>query len=156
MDEFLGLEWLRAIRNKTSISFILIDIDFFKLYNDNYGHPEGDKCLKKVAAKLKDLVNRPGDLVARYGGEEFAIVFTDTENAEYVSNRCRRSIEKLQIQHEFSLAADVVTISVGLCTAYPEKGSDPSSVIDAADKALYKAKAEGRNRAITFPQGESA
>ncbi len=156
MDEFLDSEWLRAIRNKTSISFILIDIDFFKLYNDNYGHPEGDKCLKKVAAKLKDQFNRPGDLVARYGGEEFAIVFADTENAEYVSNRCRRSIEELQIQHKFSQAADVVTISVGLCTTYPEKGSDPSSVIEAADKALYKAKAEGRNRAITFHQGEGA
>jgi diguanylate cyclase (GGDEF)-like protein len=146
MDEFIDNEWLRAIRDKSSLSFILIDIDFFKLYNDNYGHPEGDKCLKKVAARLKGLVHRPGDLVARYGGEEFALVLTGTEEAKPVANSCRQSIEELQIPHEFSQVADVVTISVGLSTVSPEKGTDPSLVIDAADKALYKAKEGGRNR----------
>ncbi len=140
MDEFFDKEWLRAIRNKSSISFILIDIDFFKLYNDNYGHPEGDECLKKVAAKLKSLVHRPGDLVARYGGGEFALVLSDTEEAELVASNCRQSIEELQIPHEFSEAAAVVTISVGFCTVTPEKGMDPSWVVDVADKALYKAK----------------
>lgn len=146
MDEFFDKEWLRAIRNKTSISFILIDIDFFKLYNDNYGHPKGDECLKKVAAKLKEQVNRPGDLAARYGGEEFALVLADTEEAEYVANNCQQSIEELQIPHKFSKAADVVTISVGLCTIVPEKGTDPGLIIETADKALYKAKEAGRNR----------
>ena len=146
MDEFIDNEWLRAIRDKSSLSFIFIDIDFFKLYNDNYGHPEGDECLKKVAARLKDLVHRPGDLVARYGGEEFAFVLTGTEEAKFVANSCRQSIEELQIPHEFSQVADVVTISVGLCTVAPEKGTDPSLLIDAADKALYKAKEGGRNR----------
>ncbi len=156
MDEFLDKEWLSAIRNKTSISFILIDIDFFKLYNDNYGHPEGDECLRKVAAKLKDQVNRPGDLVARYGGEEFALVLTDTENAEYVANNCRQSIEELQLPHKYSEAADVVTISVGLYTVVPAKGTDPSSIIETADKALYKAKESGRNRVEKIiPQSES-
>lgn len=146
MDEFIDKEWLRAIRNKLSISFILIDIDFFKLYNDNYGHPEGDECLKKVAATLKSLVRRPGDLVARYGGEEFALVLSDTKEAELVANNCRQSIEELQIAHKFSEAANVVTISVGLCTVSPDKGTDPKSVIYTADKALYKAKDGGRNR----------
>jgi len=146
MDEFIEVEWKRAIRNKSSIAFILIDIDFFKLYNDNYGHPEGDECLKRVAAKLKSLVRRPGDLVARYGGEEFAVVLTDTEEAGSVADNCRQSIEELRIPHGFSAAADVVTISVGHCTVAPEKGSDPSLVIDSADEALYKAKEGGRNR----------
>jgi len=146
MDEFIDKEWLRAIRNKSSISFILIDIDFFKLYNDNYGHPEGDECLKKVATKLKNLVRRPGDLIARYGGEEFALVLPDTKEAEFVANNCRQSIEELQIPHKFSEAANVVTISVGLCTVSPYKGIDPKSVIATADKALYKAKNGGRNR----------
>lgn len=146
MDEFLDKEWLRAIRSKTTVSFILIDIDFFKLFNDNYGHPEGDECLKRVAATLKSLVNRPGDLVARYGGEEFAIVISDTEQAELVARHCRRSIEELQIPHEFSEVSDVVTISVGVCTTFPEKGTDPGLVITSADKALYAAKKAGRNR----------
>jgi len=146
MDEFIAKEWLRAIRNKLSISFILIDIDFFKLYNDNYGHPKGDECLKKVAATLKSLVRRPSDLIARYGGEEFALVLSDTKEAELVANNCRQSIEELQIAHKFSEAANVVTISVGLCTVSPDKGTDPKLVIDTADKALYKAKDGGRNR----------
>ncbi len=146
MDEFFENEWLRAIRNKSYLSFILIDIDFFKLYNDNYGHPEGDKCLKKVAAKLKSLARRPGDLVARYGGEEFALVLSDTKEAETVANNCQQSIEELQIAHKFSEAANVVTISVGYCIVSPDKGTDPKSIIDTADKALYKAKDGGRNR----------
>ena len=146
MDEFLDKEWLRAIRNELSIVFMLIDIDFFKLFNDNYGHLAGDECLKKVATKLKSLVNRPGDLVARYGGEEFALVLTDTEGAEFVARNCRRSIEELQIPHAFSKVADVVTISVGVCSVFPEKGSDPRWIIDCADKALYEAKKGGRNR----------
>ena len=146
LDEFVAKEWMRAIRNKSSLTFILIDIDFFKTYNDNYGHLFGDECLKKVAAMLTSLVNRPRDLVARYGGEEFAIVLTETEGAETVARNCRRSIEELQIPHEFSKAANVVTISVGHCSVFPERGSDFNWVIDSADKALYEAKKGGRNR----------
>ena len=146
MDEYIDKEWLRAIRNKSSMSFVLIGIDFFKLYNDNYGHPKGDECLKKVAAKLKSQLKRPSDLLARYGGEEFALILPDTEKPMQVTNRCRQSIEELQIPHDFSEAADVVTISVGLCTVTPGNSTDPSLVIEAADKALYKAKKAGKNR----------
>ncbi len=146
MDDYLDQEWLRAIRSNSSISFILIDIDYFKLYNDNYGHQMGDECLKKVAERLETVARRPGDLVVRYGGEELALVLTDTENAESVANDCRRSIEELGISHELSKISDVVTISVGYCTVAPKKGTDPSWVIESADKALYKAKKAGRNK----------
>jgi len=146
MDDHLAQEWLRAIRNKSSLSFILIDIDFFKLYNDNYGHLAGDECLKKVASELNRQINRSTDLLARYGGEEFAFVLPETLNAKHNANNYRQAIEELQIAHEFSEAAAIVTISVGLCTVTPDKGTDPSLIIAAADKALYKAKEAGRNR----------
>ena len=107
--------------------------------------------MKKVAAKLKDPVNRPGDLVARYGGEEFALVLSNTEKAEDVVNNCLKSIKDMQIPHQFSKVADVVTISVGFCTVVPKKGTDPSLVIDSADKALYKAKETGKNKAEQMP-----
>lgn len=146
MDEFLNREWSRAIRNKSKISFILIDIDYFKNYNDNYGHPSGDECLRKVAKKINSLVNRPGDLMARYGGEEFAIILSDTRNAEMIAGSSRESIEHLQIPHNFSEVSNYVTISVGICTVIPEVGSDSSLIISTADKALYKAKQNGRNK----------
>ncbi|MFC1513163.1 diguanylate cyclase domain-containing protein [Thermodesulfobacteriota bacterium] len=146
MDEFLDLEWLQAIRNKSFISFIIIDIDYFKLFNDNYGHIEGDECLKKVADKLKSLVHRPADMVARYGGEEFAIILTGTEHARHIGKKCRQAIEELQIPHAFSPTAKVITVSVGLCTMIPPKGSSPDLIINYADQALYKAKNSGRNR----------
>lgn len=146
MDKILDTEWLRAIRNKSSISFLLIDIDFFKTYNDNYGHLMGDECLKKVAKTIKEIPNRPTDSIARYGGEEFALVLAETRMARTVAEDCRRSIEDLGIRHNFSEAADVVTISVGVCTCAPGHGADPRIIIDSADKALYQAKKKGRNR----------
>jgi len=146
MDSYLEKEWLKAIRNKSSISFVLIDIDFFKLYNDKYGHPEGDECLKRVAAEFKRCMKRPGDFVARYGGEEFALVLPQTNNAIYIANDCRKAIEELQIPHAYSKVTDVVTISAGVSTITPAKDTDPSILIDTADKALYKAKEAGRNK----------
>ena len=152
MDYFLNREWLRAIRNKSFISFILIDIDYFKLYNDNYGHLMGDECLKKVAAKLGEIPKRPTDMIARYGGEEFALVLAETEieKAKLMADNCRQAVEALQIQHEFSETAEVVTISIGVCTFSPINGTDPRFIIDCADKALYKAKKTGRNKVEMF------
>jgi len=146
MDEVLDREWLRAIRNGSEIAFVLIDIDFFKTYNDNYGHLMGDNCLKHVATTLKDIPGRPTDLVARYGGEEFALVLAETRSVYVIAEKCRQSIEQLSIRHEFSGAADVVTISIGVCSCKPESGTEPGVIIDTADKALYRAKAKGKNR----------
>jgi len=149
MDEFLDREWLRAIRQESSISFLLIDIDYFKAYNDNYGHLAGDDCLKKVGACLKEQVNRSVDMVARYGGEEFSFVLLETHDVELIAQRCLKSIEALNIKHEFSEVEAVLTISIGYCSMVPQKGSDPSCLIAAADDALYKAKQAGRNNAVS-------
>lgn len=146
MDEFLSNEWRRAIRNKTSISLVLLDIDFFKQYNDNYGHIEGDKVLRMVASLIKNIIQRPGDLVARYGGEEFALILTDTSEADYIANNCLQKIRDLNIPHEYSSIADRITVSAGVCTVYPQKRTRPEELIELADQALYKAKENGRNR----------
>ena len=156
MDEFLDREWLRAIRQESSVSFLLIDIDFFKAYNDNYGHLAGDECLRKVGACLKQQVNRAVDMVARYGGEEFAFVLLDTHDVKLIADRCLKSIEALNIKHEFSQTEAVITISIGYCSIVPQKGSDPSSLIAAADEALYKAKERGRNNALANLTANSA
>lgn len=146
MDEVLEKEWQLASRHKTALSFILIDIDYFKPYNDKYGHPEGDLCLKRVAKRLKRVVSRPADLVARYGGEEFALILPDTSNAESIAEKCRQAVLDLQIPHEDSKISNVVSISIGFCTMIPQKSDDFNVIVDAADKALYQSKEGGRNR----------
>jgi len=149
LDEHINKEWQRAIRQGWLVSFIIIDVDFFKQYNDNYGHVAGDECLKKIASQLQACVKRSADLLARYGGEEFAIVLIDTQDAEVVAQRCRQAVAALELCHEYSSVADKITISVGLCTALPQPGSDPSLIVELADKALYLAKNSGRNRVET-------
>ena len=146
LDEILETEWLRAIRSGSALSFILIDIDFFKQYNDNYGHLKGDECLKEVALALKHTPRRSSDLVARYGGEEFALILAETDNAQFVAEKCRQAIRELAIPHHYSTCADVVTISVGVCTCYPAEDIHVYHLIDAADKALYQAKNTGRDK----------
>jgi diguanylate cyclase (GGDEF)-like protein len=147
-DESLDLEWKRGLRNQISLSLIMIDIDFFKSYNDTYGHQSGDKCLKLVAITISDILKRTGDLVARYGGEEFVIFLpgTGTEGAAAVAERMRDKVEALGIEHVNSSIGDRVTISLGVATIIPKLNTSARELIAAADLALYQAKHEGRNR----------
>ena len=149
-DQFLETEWKRARRQGNRLSLIMIDIDHFKEYNDEYGHPAGDHCLEQVARALDGVVHRPTDLVARYGGEEFALVLPDTDDATSVAEACRKAVESLRIAHEYSGVADVITISAGVYTVeQPETGMTAESITEKADEALYQAKERGRNRVVT-------
>ena len=148
----LGDEWGRAARDAKPLSLIMCDIDYFKLYNDHYGHLAGDVCLKKVAETLRDTLKRPGDLAARYGGEEFAIILpeTNSEGASFVAERLRAEIEVLGIEHKKSEIGDHLTISLGVATTIPTVAVTSSKLLDLADKALYLAKKGGRNKVISI------
>ncbi|MDD3518377.1 MAG: sensor domain-containing diguanylate cyclase [Chromatiales bacterium] len=147
-DRTMEVEWGRAQRNAEPMSVILIDIDHFKQYNDHYGHVAGDECLMTVAQALDAVSLRSTDLFARYGGEEFVLMLpnTDREAALEIAERCRTAVLDVQIPHAVSEVADVVTISAGLSTVVPSVSTHPSSIIEAADKMLYQAKQQGRNR----------
>lgn len=145
-DESLDKEWRRAKRNDLPLSLILIDIDFFKPFNDNYGHQAGDDCLIQVAKALDGCIARPTDVIARYGGEEFTAILPDTDlnGAATVAEKLRTTIEELAIPHAHSSAADHVTISLGI--AQSDGSTDTETLIKQADAALYEAKESGRNR----------
>ncbi len=147
-DERLDQEWKRAMREDLRLSLILIDVDFFKPFNDNYGHQLGDDCLRSVASALAGALHRPGDFVARYGGEEFVAVLpgTDLKGAMVTAEALRMAIEAKKVRHDFSKAARNVTISLGIASVIPRQGMLPSALIVAADTALYEAKEGGRNR----------
>ena len=147
LDEYLEQECKRANREQSPISLVLCDIDFFKNYNDNYGHQEGDLCLKSVAHAISQATNRPADLVARYGGEEFAIVLpnTDRQGGLNVAIRATEIVRSLQLPHAHSEVADYVTISCGVATLLPTQHLQAMNLLKASDRALYVAKAEGRN-----------
>lgn len=151
-DHYLESKWKSLAEVHESISLILLDIDFFKSYNDTYGHQKGDRCLTRVATIIKESVKRSTDLVARYGGEEFAIVLAqcDSKSAMDIAEDIRRNIELQQIQHESSDVANIVTVSVGVATLVPSSQYNLSQLIDHADEALYNAKRQGRNRVIFF------
>ncbi|MBF0134865.1 MAG: diguanylate cyclase [Magnetococcus sp. DMHC-1] len=147
-NEFLEFEWSRAKRKQTSISLTLMDIDFFKPYNDHYGHAAGDECLRRVGHALKRSMNRSVDLVARYGGEEFSCVLPDTDGpgALGVANRLLNAVRELAVPHHHSKVAEHVTMSIGVATLVPHADQMPDMLIEMADRALYLAKEGGRNR----------
>lgn len=144
----LTAEWQRALRSHTPLSLILCDIDFFKLYNDTYGHPQGDECLRQVANAIGKAVRRPGDLVARYGGEEFVILLPNTaiKGAQQVAKEAAENIQALQIAHSASSVSDYVSVSLGVTTVVPKAGLSASVLVDTADLGLYEAKRRGRNQ----------
>ncbi len=150
-DEFLDKEWRRAVRDKTPISAIMLDIDHFKAYNDNYGHQAGDDCLRKVAEVIRTSLKRPSDFAARYGGEEFVVVLpeTDGRGALEVAENLRRGIEAMGVPHAHSSASSFVTVSAGAVSVVPRDGMSSSDLIGRVDKAMYAAKQAGRNRVMT-------
>ncbi|MDH3973241.1 MAG: diguanylate cyclase [Deltaproteobacteria bacterium] len=154
--EHVKEEWKRSIRNKRSLSILMVDVDHFKHFNDTYGHHSGDDCLKLVSSTIHSLLNRPGDLIARYGGEEFIIILPDThlKGAEIIANAVRSKVEDLAIYHGDIPTGNCVTISIGIASIEPTKENEVSKIIKAADKALYRAKAEGRNRVVTAVEGD--
>ncbi|SDC21047.1 PAS domain S-box-containing protein/diguanylate cyclase (GGDEF) domain-containing protein [Paenibacillus sp. UNCCL117] len=151
-DENYAKEWRHGLRFSTPLSVILLDIDYFKKFNDNCGHQEGDICLKQVAEALKRAAKRPGDLIARYGGEEFVIVLpiTDAQGAAYVAEQLRQEVERLHIPHPSSDVSAFVTASLGHATMIPARDLSPRELLVRADQALYTAKQEGRNRSRAF------
>jgi diguanylate cyclase (GGDEF)-like protein/PAS domain S-box-containing protein len=153
-DEFFEHEWRRCMREQLPLALVLMDIDFFKEFNDHYGHLEGDDCLRQVAGAVVSIVKRSGDLVARYGGEEFTCVLpnTDAHGAETVANRIRERMNDIGIPHHFSAAADHVTLSFGVAALIPQKEQNPSDLIQLADDFLYTAKQSGRNQVQSWRQ----
>lgn len=151
-DDSMVKEWARIKRSKceTELSLVMIDIDKFKLYNDGYGHQQGDDCLKQVAWELNKCIKRDSDLLARYGGEEFVAILPSTslEGAKHFAEEMRAHVEKLAIPHEYSSSGDIVTLSLGVATFIPDNNNSPEHLIEAADKALFKAKENGRNQVM--------
>ncbi|HEX5338763.1 MAG TPA: diguanylate cyclase [Gallionella sp.] len=154
-DESLVREWRRCGRIKKPLSVVLLDVDYFKKYNDEYGHQEGDDCLKLVAKEMARATPRPGDLVARYGGEEFALILaeTDRDGARWVAERIRQQIGALNIPHSES-SYQQVTISCGVASVIPSDELSAEQLLKSADVALYIAKEHGRNRVECLEYGE--
>lgn len=146
-DIHLNREWRRLMREGAALSLIMCDIDYFKNYNDYYGHQAGDDCLRRVAQAIAKIPERPGDLVARYGGEEISAIlpYTNAQGAVQIAEVIQLAIKQLQIRHHRSYVSQNVTISMGISCLVPDRDSRPESLISAADRALYVAKERGRN-----------
>jgi diguanylate cyclase (GGDEF)-like protein len=147
-DEYLEQEWRRMMREQGTLSIILFDIDFFKTYNDTYGHQAGDDCLQQIARAAVQAVKHSANLVARYGGEEFAVVLPNTELPEafQVAENIRSAVKALAISHANSSVSQFVTLTLGIATSLLGEYSSPVELIAAADQDLYRAKAAGRDR----------
>ena len=148
-DEALAAEWARAVRAGSSLSVLLLDVDFFKRFNDRYGHQAGDDCLRRIAGALAAALKRPGDLVARYGGEEFACLLPDTTlaGALQLARQMAQRVHGLAIAHADSAVAAVVTMSVGVCTQPANGVASAAALLREADAQLYIAKSRGRHQA---------
>ncbi len=150
LDDFMDTEWLRAVRELTEFSMLMIDVDNFKKYNDTHGHLAGDEVLKQVAFTLRACLNRPVDLAARYGGEEFVIVLPGTglHGAQVMAEHICRAVELLNVAHGGMGEGAKVTVSVGGASTWPVRDWLPTGLLGVADAALYEAKAAGKNRAV--------
>lgn len=146
-DTAIEQEWKHAQRSKQPLSILLIDIDFFKQFNDLNGHVQGDECLKKVSLTLSEAATRSRDFIARYGGEEFVMILPETDllSAQKIAERCQQLILRLQIPHLDSEASQLLTISIGLGSVVPEQNDEYMTFLDCVDQALYVAKQRGRN-----------
>ena len=147
-DETLAREWKRTMREKAPLSLIMLDIDYFKKYNDTYGHQAGDECLRQVATTISGALRRPADMAARYGGEEFVVVLPNLklEDSAKFGETIRAKIEALKMAHKQSDANPFITVSLGIASVVPSSISSYEELVGAADKALYSAKNKGRNR----------
>jgi diguanylate cyclase (GGDEF)-like protein len=159
-DEVLEQEWRRCVRNGSPLSIIMIDVDFFKLLNDSYGHAAGDVCLKQIAQTLKSTTRRSSDTVARYGGEEFCAILPGIthKDAMQLAENMRHNVEQQQIPHPKSPLGPAVSVSLGVATALPELHALPTSLLSQADEMLYQAKTSGRNqvKGVDLTQNGSA
>lgn len=147
-DEHLDAEWKRARRERNELSLLIIDVDYFKHYNDSFGHVMGDEALRSVARVISQSCSRAGDLAARYGGEEFAIILPNTalDGARSLADGVRRAVQALAIGHVAPVAHSMLSVSIGVATMVPDLESNPVDLIQRADQGLYQAKAGGRNR----------
>jgi diguanylate cyclase (GGDEF)-like protein/PAS domain S-box-containing protein len=146
-DKVFDSEWANARRNHKPLSLVMLDIDYFKQYNDQYGHIQGDDCLRAVARTLTGAVHRPRDFIGRFGGEEFVLILPETDevSAKQIAEKCRLLIQQQQIPHENSSVSDVLTISLGVGTMIPGRADDKKAFVEAVDQCLYKAKDMGRD-----------
>ena len=153
-DEWLDYEWRRARRSQIPITLLMMDIDYFKAYNDHYGHLAGDDCLKRVAEILKETARRPADFPARYGGEEFVLLLAeaDAAGAVRVAEGLQQRMKSANIPHDFSDVAPYVTLSIGVGAIVPSDSQSSHQLIESADKCLYTAKKNGRNRIEAGPE----
>lgn len=149
-DRYIDIVWKQSMSSLQPVSLMLVDVDYFKLYNDTYGHRAGDDCLRAVATTLSHSLAGFGYIIARYGGEEFAAILPDTDSARAVelAEDVRRSVSDLEIEHGAPDAGGRVTISLGVATGVPGLLHGPSNLIEKADRALYRAKKDGRNRVV--------